>query len=135
MPYIIVRTIKGRQYRYLQHSFREGKKVKTISQYLGPVGAILRAPRRLAKAVGGLIQANRTTEPVVDEEAILRDVKANEAAHAFRIERFKEETGLKMPARNPIPIEKEVPANLATETPSGTESSFDVLDLQGRAIN
>ena len=131
MAYIVVRTIKGRQYRYLQRSYRDGKKVKTVSEYLGPVGAILRAPRHLGRAIGGLIEANRTTEPIVDEEAMLRDMNAKEAAHARMIERFEEETGLKMPARNPVPIEKEVPANPATETPFGPEASFDVPDLQG----
>jgi hypothetical protein len=109
MAYIVVRTIKGRQYRYLQRSYRAGKKVKTVSEYLGPVGAILRAPRRLGRAIGGLIEANRTTGPIIDEEAMLRDVKAKDAAHARMIERFQEETGLKMPERNPIPVDKPAP--------------------------
>jgi len=131
MAYIVIRTIRGRQYRYLQRSYRDGKKVRTVSEYLGPVGAILLAPRRLGRAIGGLVEANRTIGPFIDEEAMLRDVKANEAAHARMVERFEEETGLKMPACNPVPIEKEVSANPATETPFGPEASFDVPDLQG----
>jgi len=122
MAYMVVRTIKGRQYRYLQRSYRAGKKVKTVSEYLGPVGAILRAPRRFAKAVGELIEANRTTEPMIDEEAMLRDVTAKEAAHARMIERFEEETGLKMPARNPVPIEKQILVEAKIDTPAAAES-------------
>jgi len=33
------KRIKGRYYWYLQHSRREGKRVKTTSIYIGPVGA------------------------------------------------------------------------------------------------
>jgi hypothetical protein len=35
MSYLRVRTIKGRGYLYRQTSVRKGKKVKTISEYLG----------------------------------------------------------------------------------------------------
>lgn len=33
------KRIKGRQYWYLQKSWREGKRVRTKSYYIGPVGA------------------------------------------------------------------------------------------------
>ncbi len=36
MSYVVIKTIKKRQYRYLQTSYREGKKVRTKSVYLGP---------------------------------------------------------------------------------------------------
>lgn len=38
MAYIRTKTIKGKQYRYLQESYRSGGKVRTRSKYLGPVG-------------------------------------------------------------------------------------------------
>ena len=38
MTYIVTKTINGKQYRYQQTSYRVGKKVKTKSVYLGPVG-------------------------------------------------------------------------------------------------
>jgi|SRR5665213_3335727 len=131
MPYIVVRTVKNRQYRYLQRSYREGKKVKTFSEYLGPVGAILRAPRRLTRAIGGLIEANRTIGPIIDEEAMLRDVKAKDAARGRMIERFEHETGLKMPARNPVPIDRAVPENPTKEALAVEVPSADVPDHQG----
>lgn len=36
--YRVVKTVKGRRYAYLQRSWREGKRVRTESRYLGPVG-------------------------------------------------------------------------------------------------
>jgi hypothetical protein len=35
--YIVVKTIKGRRYYYRQKTRREGKRVRTLSQYIGPV--------------------------------------------------------------------------------------------------
>lgn len=37
MSYIVIKTIKSRQYRYLQRSYRVGKQVRTESKCLGPV--------------------------------------------------------------------------------------------------
>ena len=58
MSYTVIKTIKGRRYRYLQTSWREGKRVRTKSVYLGladggggsddsgPRGGIVGARRR-----------------------------------------------------------------------------------------
>ena len=35
--YKVIKTIKGRRYLYLQETYREGGKVKTRNQYIGPV--------------------------------------------------------------------------------------------------
>ena len=37
MPYVVVKNINGRQYRYEQETYREGDKVRTRSTYIGPV--------------------------------------------------------------------------------------------------
>ena len=37
MPYVVVKTINGRQYRYEQETYRECGKVRTRSTYIGPV--------------------------------------------------------------------------------------------------
>lgn len=37
MTYTVIKTIKGKRYAYQQRSYREGNKVKTISQYIGAV--------------------------------------------------------------------------------------------------
>jgi hypothetical protein len=48
--YRVVKTIKGHRYEYLQRTWREGKKVRTESRYVGPAevaqgGAPGRPPR------------------------------------------------------------------------------------------
>ncbi len=42
MSYTVIKTIGGRQYKYLQTSYRFGGKVRTKSIYLGPVGGVKR---------------------------------------------------------------------------------------------
>jgi hypothetical protein len=36
--YIVIKTIKGRRYRYRQRTWREGGRMRTKSEYIGPVG-------------------------------------------------------------------------------------------------
>jgi hypothetical protein len=38
MATVVIKTIKGRQYRYFQSTYRSGGKVRTNSKYIGPVG-------------------------------------------------------------------------------------------------
>jgi hypothetical protein len=45
MSYTVIKTINGRQYEYLQTSYREGSKVRTKSVYIGPVGGTKRRKR------------------------------------------------------------------------------------------
>lgn len=40
MSYVRYKTIKGKQYAYLQTSYREGKRVRTKSKYLGAVSGM-----------------------------------------------------------------------------------------------
>lgn len=53
MAFVRIRTFKGRQYKYLQHSYRVGRKVKTRSIYLGPV----------IGSIASFIEANFKMEP------------------------------------------------------------------------
>jgi len=51
MAYEVIKTISGRQYRYLQETYREGGRVRTRNSYLGPVdGGVRRG------GVTGLLQ-------------------------------------------------------------------------------
>ena len=51
MPYVVVKNINGRQYRYEQETYREGDKVRTRSTYIGPVDG-----GRRKKGVTGFLQ-------------------------------------------------------------------------------
>jgi hypothetical protein len=53
VSYTVIKTIGGRQYEYLQTSYREGGKVKTKSVYIGPVGG-----RKRKKRGGGFPPVN-----------------------------------------------------------------------------
>ena len=54
MAYTIIQTIKGRQYRYLQRSYRVGGKVRTKRVYLGPVDGYKRKKITLAMFLSNL---------------------------------------------------------------------------------
>ena len=119
MTYIVIKTINGQQYRYAQTSYRVGKKVRTKSIYLGPLKrhglfgvdwkATLASPKYLA----------------IDEDALLEQVRAEEAKYEAMKERFFKEVGLRVGPSNPVPVEKEAPrprapapAPAATPAPS-----------------
>jgi hypothetical protein len=36
--YVVIKTINGRRYRYRQRTWREGGRMRTRSEYIGPVG-------------------------------------------------------------------------------------------------
>lgn len=95
--YISVKTIKGRRYQYLQHSYRDPltKKPKTKSKYLGPaintkaaVSLLTEASREfLAKSIGEIF-AEKDARDAFREAAdnaptIIGDLKVGE---------FKQET-------------------------------------------
>jgi hypothetical protein len=45
MASVVVKTVKGKRYRYLQRSYRVGGKVRTESKYLGPADGGKRRPK------------------------------------------------------------------------------------------
>jgi hypothetical protein len=46
--YRVIKTVKGHRYEYLQRSWREGKKVRTESRYLGPAAPLERGSSQQA---------------------------------------------------------------------------------------
>jgi hypothetical protein len=119
--YIVIKTIKGRQYRYEQTSYRVGKKVRTKSRYLGPIGRMVRSTVEFVKRQGPLYRAG----PDYEEE-LLKDVERRERAYASMVERFQEETGLKMSPDEPTP-----PASPSVGAPSPSGPSPDGQDPEG----
>jgi hypothetical protein len=76
MSYIVVKTIKGRQYRYQQRSYRQGGKVRTEAIYLGPVSGGTRR-KGVLRRIGEFIEANRTRRNgLPDEETMLKEYNA-----------------------------------------------------------
>ena len=60
MTYTVIKTIKGRRYVYEQRTWREGKRVRTESRYLGPADGGQR-PKGLIRKVADLVAANTLT--------------------------------------------------------------------------
>jgi hypothetical protein len=119
--YIVIKTIKGRQYRYEQTSYRVGKKVRTKSHYLGPIGRMVRSTAAFVKRQGPLYRAGPDYEA-----ALLKDVENRERAYASMVERFQQETGLKMSPDEPAPL-----ASPSVGAPSPSEPSPDGQDPHG----
>lgn len=95
MAYIVTKTIKGRRYLYEQRTWREGKRVRTESRYLGPADGGGRPvasevqPRRrgLLNKVADLIAANTLTD---EERGALAAERFAERIDAHQRETFGE---------------------------------------------
>ena len=138
MSTVVIKTIKGRRYRYLQRSYRDGGKVRTESLYLGPVDGGRR--KGILRRVGELIAANRSepgtrliNEMVENWEKQCKAQAATEkqAEDAF-YERMHALYGTTKGAANPAPIEK-VPASAGTTGTAATQAE-DVAAGVGESL-
>ena len=152
MSYIVIKVIKGRRYVYEQRTWREGKRVRTESRYLGPADGPLRSAtgrrrhKGIAAKLGELIAANTLSD---EERGALAAERFAERVDAYQRERFGETAaergarerqavldglhdryGLTMGARSPAPVEKTPAADRVGQTaaPAGTESTTQTAD-------
>ena len=120
MSYIVFKTVNGRRYLYLQRTYRQGGRVRTESRYLGPVDGTKRSvagsPRQrpgFLKKIGSFIEANRLTPAErtrqVDDRAMLKATRAQDAARTKMLADLHERYGLKLGPVNPTPVEKAPP--------------------------
>jgi hypothetical protein len=118
MTYVVVKTIKGRQYRYLQRSWREGKKVRTQSWSLGALNPLRHIDWKATFAGNG----------GYDEEAALKQnmerIEADEKAHQATLDALHQEFGMTMPSDTPTAAESAVAAPGESAEP-GAESPDD----------
>ncbi|MDP3077502.1 hypothetical protein [Bradyrhizobium sp.] len=84
--YVVVKTIKGRRYRYLQTSFRQGKRVYTKSICLGPVDGVV--ARRPARGGTGGTSAFLDAEQMSQEDRMM----ASAERAAAKIDKYQRET-------------------------------------------
>ena len=56
MAYEVIKTISGRQYRYLQETYRESGRVRTRNTYLGPVDGGVRRRGCVTGLLQGLVR-------------------------------------------------------------------------------
>lgn len=70
--YIVIKTIKGRQYQYRQRTYREAGRMRTESIYMGPVDGGVRRPKTKRNSEG-FIRANLTRRHgLPDDETMLK---------------------------------------------------------------
>ena len=99
--YTVIKTIKGRQYRYQQRTYREGGRVRTESIYVGPVGGGVRR-QKAGRADEGFIRANLTRRHgLPDDETMLKlyndKVAREQNARDKALADLHAQFGLKMP--------------------------------------
>ena len=89
--YEVIKTIGGRRYRYLQRSYRENGRVRTQSQYLGPVDgeARPRKPRRIKAVLDALVGLARRG-PGYESEAGIQRRMADESVARDRQTRIND---------------------------------------------
>ena len=131
MSYIVVKTVKGRQYLYEQRTWREGKRVRTESRYLGPVGGGTRTPKKkgllrnigaFIKAQGPLMRSLDRFDELAARQAAERELAEKQARDA-QLARLHDLYGLKVAKGDPVPEEK-APTTVDLSAPvPGTASS------------
>jgi hypothetical protein len=117
MSYIVTKTIKGRCYRYLQTSYRVGRKVRTRSIYLG------------AASFG----STTTHDPKFDEEKELQRQRNEAVAYQAMLERFTREVGLKVGPDQPIPVDKPT-SEISSVPTSGEEPGVPQEEYHYRTV-
>jgi uncharacterized protein YeeX (DUF496 family) len=99
MTYRVIKTVKGRRYMYEQRTWREGKRVRTESRYIGPLdGAPKR--RRLGQKIADFIKANMAVDRECITEEMLNQynarVDAEEQARLAKLDDLYAKYGLRV---------------------------------------
>jgi hypothetical protein len=63
-PYLVIKTIKKNRYYYWQRTWREGRKVKTWNQYVGPVNKVARPAQWVPKGQTAMIFNTKIYKPI-----------------------------------------------------------------------
>jgi hypothetical protein len=63
-PYLVIKTIKKNRYYYWQRTWREGRKVKTWNQYVGPVNKVPRPGQWVPKGQTAMIINTNIYKPM-----------------------------------------------------------------------
>jgi hypothetical protein len=106
----------------VQWSWREGKKVRTKSRSLGPVGGDLRM-------VGAVIESYRASPYEIDEETAYKEMKERwtrtERERQAHLSKLHAAFGLRLPGTASMPL-REVTCMVAKGSPSAAEGRGQV---------
>ncbi len=139
MSYTVVKTIKGRRYRYLQTSWREGRRVRTKSVYLGPLDGAGRTANR-KRGTGRLAECIKAQQSAPEDRALAVAQRLAAEVDRYQREKFGETAaeraqrerqehlgrlhdlyGLRLGPANPMPGEKISNQSAAAPEQSATE--------------
>jgi hypothetical protein len=127
MTYRVIKVVKGRGYIYEQRTWREGKRVRTESRYIGPVDGGQRRRRGFLKKVADLIQANLTPPAPgfrLDEERLWQEQKERESreeqAREAKLADLHSKYGLRLSESNPVTTQ---PKEQATILPAADNTA------------
>jgi len=127
MAFTRIRTIKGKQYEYLEERWREGGKVRSRSVCLGSVTgrpkidwtATLRSP--------GL--SEETMQHYLDQD---RDRQARaDQARSNALDSLHQQFGLKVGPESPAPVDAPMPTAAADSADAGQEGAPPDGEAQG----
>jgi len=77
MAYEVIKTISGREYRYLQETYRESGRVRTRNTYLGPVDGGMRHRGGVTSLLQGLVR-KKDRNDLGETESQVREQVARE---------------------------------------------------------
>lgn len=139
MSYTVVKTIKGRRYRYLQTSWREGRRVRTKSVCLGPLDGTGRTPSR-KRGTGTLAEFLKAQQLAPEDRAWAVAQRLAAEVDSYQREKFGETAaeraqrerqehlgrlhdlyGLRLGLANSMPSEKICNQSAAAPEQSATE--------------
>src|SRR4051794_4479195 len=89
MAYEVIKTISGRQYRYLQETYRESGRVRTRNTYLGPVDGGVRRRGGVTGFLQSLVRKKERNE-FGESEIQTRERVAREARERVKQARINE---------------------------------------------
>ena len=113
--YVVIKKIKGRRYRYLQRSYRVGRKVKTESIFLGAVEGFIRA-QRLSPEDRAVASAERASEKMTAYQRATFGETAEERATRVRQEQLDTlyaAYGMRLGPADPVPVDAPVSSSEA----------------------
>jgi hypothetical protein len=126
MSFIRTRIIKNRRYRYRETRWREGGRVRSRSEYLGPENGISTGGGDGNGGGAGFLRRQFTGAGGLDWDAIekkmLEQIKVQDKAREEKLSELHEKFGLVIGPAAPVPIDKPATGVISAVDPEAKES-------------
>jgi hypothetical protein len=109
MSFILVRTRKNRRYLYRETRWREGRRVRSRSDYLGPLDSSAAGARPFDEAQDRAMAVAEREAAKVDayQRAMFGETGLEKSQREQRehLDRLQDDYGLRIGPSNPVPVE------------------------------